>query len=616
LRLEAPPEAGELVPVGLCGEEGLSSPFSFEVSALSPQAKPDPNALLGRELTVFASNPAGKERAFRGIVSAFSLGPPVGRGMRAISLTLVPRLALLARRYDLCVFQNKTVPDLVAGIFDEANVGSIEKRLSTSYTRRDYCIQYGESTLEFIQRLLAEEGIFYYFACKDEKLNLVLADNASALCEHVDGDVAHSPNAPVGGALTAWGLDYDLHTGLWNVAGFDELAPSRRVGQDQRTTSSSNVSRGIVHYDYSGLPLRDGEDAARARRRIEAEEATFEIARGASLHANFAPGVIFTLTRAPEGGQERTKWLITSVRHEFRDARTASASGGTYYRNSFSAIPNTVPYRPQYRSRPPAAAPQTAVVVGPPGEEIYCDEFGRVKVQFHWDRRGKRDEHSSCWIRVAQNIAGNRWGGLFLPRVGQEVVVEFLQGDPDQPLVTGAVYNGDNRPPFSLPAEKTKSGFKSRATPGGDADSANILAFDDKRGAEEVLLRAERDARREVGHDDVVKVGNDQTITVAKDRKLRLDEGSETVTLAKGNRDVVLETGRQTLSARSIALTATQSITLSCGETKLELTPSGASIKAMSVTINGDMKAEISGGMTRVKGTSIATVEAGLVKIN
>jgi type VI secretion system secreted protein VgrG len=614
--MEAPPEAGELIPFALHGEESLSRPFSFIVDALSPHRAPDPGSLLGRELTLFATNPAGAERPFCGVVSAFSLAAPVGRGLRVVRLTLVPRLALLGRCYDQRIFQNTTVPDLVVGILKEAGISDIQQKLSETYPQRAYCVQYGESTLDFIERLLAQEGIFYFFHHGSGHASLVLADNASAFCDLQGSDVTFNINAPVGGAMAAWGVDYALHTGVWDIGGFDELAPSRRVAQEKRTVSSVNAMRSITHYDYTGLPLRDGEDVARARRCIEAEEATFKVARGTSLHAGFAPGSMFTLSRAPGGEQDKTKWLITSVSHEALDAASAPGGGETFYRNSFSAMPSSVPFRPRHKPRPHVPGLQTATVVGPPGEDVYCDEYGRIKLQFHWDRQGKRNEHSSCWVRVAQGIAGSRWGTLFTPRVGQEVVVEFLHGDPDRPFVTGTVYNGDNRPPWALPSEKMRSGFMSRTTPHGGAANANVLSFQDKQGAEEVLLRAERDSLREVVHDDAVKVGHDQTITIQNDRKLSVEGGSETVTIAKGDRDVVLAQGKQSVTARSIALTASQSITLTCGETKIELTPAGASIKAMSVAIKGEVKVEIDGAMTKVSGKATASLKGGLVEIN
>ncbi|MFC7399191.1 type VI secretion system Vgr family protein [Chelatococcus sp. GCM10030263] len=616
LRMEAPREAGELVPFALRGEEGLSRPFSFVIDALSPHAQPDPASLLGRDVSVFVTNPAGAERPFCGVVSAFSLAAPAGRGLRVVRLTLVPRLALLGRCYDQRIFQNTTVPDLVVGILKEAGISDIHQKLSENYSERAYCVQYGESTLEFIERLLAEEGIFYFFRHGSGQAGLTLADNASAFGDLPEGEVAFNVNAPVGGAMAAWGIDYALHTGVWDVGGFDELAPSRRVAQEKRTVSSVNAMRGIAHYDYTGLPLRNGDDAAWARRRIEAEEATFQIARGTGLHAGFAPGITFSLGRAPVGSQDKTKWLITSVSHEALDAAAAPDGGETFYRNSFSAMPSSVPFRPLCKARPNAPGLQTATVVGPRGEDVYCDEYGRIKLQFHWDRQGKRNEHSSGWVRVAQNAAGSRWGTVFLPRVGQEVVVEFLHGDPDRPLVTGTVYNGDNRPPWSLPAQKTRSGFMSRTTPNGGAANANILSFEDKQGAEEVLLRAERNSLREVVHDDVVKVGHDQTLTVQNDRKLSIEKGSETVTIAKGNREVVLQQGKQSVTARSITLTASQSITFTCGETRVELTPAGATIKAMSVAINGEVKVDIEGGMTTVRGKATAALKGGLVEIN
>ncbi|CAH1662016.1 type VI secretion system Vgr family protein [Chelatococcus asaccharovorans] len=609
MRIEGPSEQGFLSPYSLRCDEALSCPFDLRVGALSSREVLEPEVLLGKVITVFVANPAGQERIFSGVVRDFRLGDLAGRGQRHVALTVVPRLALLQRSHDNRVFQDITVIDVVKRILQRDHGHDIECLVSGKQRVRGYIVQYGETTREFVERILAEDGFFYYFRHERGRHVMVIGDDSASFPDHADGDIEFSANAPIGGGLTAWHAGFAAQLGRYTLGGFDELKPSATVRETATAHHRIEPTAAIESYHYSGLPLREGLAAEGASCGIEREECGFRGAHGESLYARLAPGVRCRLSRHPVSAERGGTWAVTAVSHEAAAGDALPEGGSAFYRNSFRAIPIDTRFRPPLRERPPMPGPQTATVVGEAGEEIVCDAYGRIKVQFHWDRDGKRDEHSSCWIRVMQPVAGNRWGAIFIPRVGQEVVVQFLEGNPDQPLVTGSVYNGDNHPPWALPAAKTQSGIVTRTTPGGQLSNANILRFDDKKGSEEVWIRAERDSRRETVHDETITVGHDQSICIDHDRSLTVNNGSDSVVIAKGNGSVSVREGNYTLDAA-------RSITLSCGESAIELSPSGIEIRAAAVTIRGTTNIDIDGELTNVNGTSFLVLKGGIVRIN
>ncbi|CAH1650723.1 VgrG protein [Hyphomicrobiales bacterium] len=609
MRLEGPLGEGCLKPYALRCEEGLSRPFDLRIEALSSRDVIEPGSLLGRVVTVFVANPRGRERVFSGVVRNFWLGNVIGRGQRLVALAIVPRFALLQHARDNRIFQDMTIIDVMKRILHQDNGHDIECASSIRRRPREYIVQYGETTFDFVERLLAEEGLFYYFRHERGRHVMVIGDDEASFMDHPDGDLQFSANAPVGGGLVAWRSGFVAHAGRYTLGGFDELKPAATVRETTTAHHAIEPMEAIEWYDYGGLPLRDGAAADAVRHGMEREEKKFQSACGESLHARLAPGTRCKLAAHPVGAECGRAWVVAEIRHEAVAGAASPDGGETFYRNSFSAVQADSRFRPPLREPRRMPGLQTATVVGQAGEDIVCDAHGRIKIQFHWDRNGKRDEHSSCWVRVMQSAAGNRWGSIFIPRVGQEVVVQFLEGDPDRPLVTGALYNGDNHPPWDLPGAKTQSGIASRTTPGGQITNANILRFEDKKGSEEVWLRAERDSRRETVRDEVVTIGRDQSISIDNDRKLTINKGNESVLISKGDKSVSVSEGKYTLKTA-------QSIVLSCGDSSIELSPSGVTIKAAAVTIQGKMKIDIDGAVTNVKGTSSVVISGGVVRIN
>ncbi|CAH1653502.1 MULTISPECIES: type VI secretion system tip protein TssI/VgrG [unclassified Chelatococcus] len=609
IRLEGPLGEGCLHPYAFRCEEGLSRPFDLLIEALSSQDVIEPDVVLGRVVTVFVANPLGQERVFSGVVRDFWLDGIIGRGQRLVKMAIVPRFALLQHARDNRIFQSMTVVDVVKRILHRDNGHDVECALSIRRSSREYIVQYGETTFDFVERLLAEEGLFYYFRHERGRHVMVIGDDETAFMDHPDGDLHFSANVPVGGGLSAWRSGFVVHAGRYTLGGFDELKPAATVRETATARHAIEPMGTIEWYDHRGLPLRDGEAAAAVRRGMEREEMKFQSACGDSLYARLAPGMRCKIAAHPVRAECGRSWVVAKVSHEAVAGAASPDGGETFYRNSFSALQSDSRFRPPVKEPRCMPGLQTATVVGQAGEDIVCDEHGRIKIQFHWDRDGKKDEHSSCWVRVMQPAAGNRWGSIFIPRVGQEVVVQFLEGNPDRPLVIGALYNGGNRPPWDLPAAKTQSGIVTRTTPGGQMTNANVLRFEDKKGSEEVWLRAERDSRRETVHDEVVTVGHNQSISIDNDRKLTVNNGNETVIIAKGNRSVSVSEGKY-------ALKAAESVVLSCGDSSIEMSPTGVTIKAGAVTIQGKMKVDIDGAVTNVKGTSSVVIDGGIVRIN
>ncbi len=667
LTLETPLGTDVLSATWLRGSEGISRLFEFKIDALSERTSIAPGDLLGKSVTASITHPGGKRRLVNGIVTSLVAGAPTRSGHRVFTLTVHPTLWVSKRTSDYKIFQDKTVTDIVEEILKADGV-KYEKKLNASYKPREYCVQFGETNLDFAERLMAEEGIFYYFKHAAGQHTMVLADHGMAYEDCAQATVTFRQDREESSdAVYAINFGLDLTDTKWTLQDYDFERPAATISANKTTSVQPSSSKSWEHFAYPGGTVQNDELTRFATAAVEAEEAEHEHVDGKSTCASLTPGHRFTLSEHPADESNRT-FVVTRVDHEVCDrthfTTRPGMEGKPFYRNSFSGIPSSrVARSPFVGTKPLAHGPQTAVVVGTSGEEIHTDKYGRIRVQFHWDRYGSKNEKSSCFVRVAQSLAGKNWGTVFIPRVGMEVVVQFLEGDPDRPLVTGAVYNADNMPPWTLPDDMTKSGLRSRSTKQGGVANANELVFEDKKGSEQILFHAEKDFLREVENDDTLDVGHDQTRTVKNDRTSTITEGNETFTIKKGNRTEKIETGNETLditkgnrkvtlgqgndqltlnqgnrsttlsqgndtlslslgnqstkaSAGTITLEAGQGITLKCGPSTVELTPSGITIKGVMVTVEGNAKATVKGPMVDVSGDGIVTVKGGIVKIN
>ena len=551
-------EAGHAFSVHrLRGLEEVSRPFAHDIELLSENDQIALEDVLGTTLDLELVVDDRKIRHIHGHVTRFAYAGTHGSFAR-YRARVEPWLVLLGRTRDQRIFQQMSVVDIVEQIFGQHS-GTYVSRLNAAYPARDYCVQYGETDLDFVERLLEEEGIFYFFEHAAGRHELVLIDDV-ATSTAADGyaEVPFFPEDSLARRdrdhLFDWESALAICPGATVMRSYDFAKPTADLEVRERDPRDHAAAEGEV---YAFPDRYQDTERGRTLARIRLEECQAEHARliGHGTAAGLAAGGRFKLTGYPRRDQNR-EYFITRVAHDLL-ADTLRSDRDTAddepYRCRIEVQPLDRPYRPARRhARPLVAGPETAVVTGPAGEEIHTDEHSRVKVQFHWDRQGAKDEHSSCWIRVSQAWAGPGFGAIVIPRIGQEVVVDFLHGDPDQPLITGRVYNGLAKPPYALPADKTQSGLKSNSSKGGGG--SNELRFEDMKGSEEVYLHAEKnetirvenDKAESIGHDETIDIGNDRTETVGHDE-----------TMSVGN-----NRSRQVAVDETVAVGANQTITI------------------------------------------------------
>ncbi|HEY0061210.1 MAG TPA: type VI secretion system tip protein TssI/VgrG [Telluria sp.] len=590
LQAEAPLDA--LFIARLSGSEMLNGLFLVEITCRTTDTALDLAAALGKHITV-GLGAASAVRLLDGMCARIRQRP-AENGYALYAIELRPWLWWLTLSSDNRIFQAKSVPDIVEAVFAAGGYQDYQLQLSGSYAAREYCVQYAETDFAFVSRLLEEEGIFYFFRHEAGHHMLVLADAPDAFPACPGGAPIAFVPAALGAreqqCIYAGELGQQAVSAGFRTADFAFVTPAAAL-----TASAQAGAGGPAHYDYPGGYSTKARGDAIAKTRAEGQVAGGRQLSGQSDSRAMVPGHTFELT-GHERADANAAWVVSELCHE----ATHEA-----YNNDFAALPASVAYRPaRVTSRPRMHGTQTAIVVGKQGEEIWTDEFGRIKVQFHWDRAGKNDENSSCWVRVAQAWAGKGWGAQFIPRIGQEVVVSFLEGDPDRPLVTGCVYNGANAPPYGMPAEQTRSGFKTSSSPGGAG--FNEVRFEDKKDAEELYLHAQKDMLTEVLHDAVRVVGNDDSCKIKQNQTLELEEGNRSVTLAKGNLSTVLTEGNESLSVKGTRALAVEGAETHDNKADFTHQVEGGYV----LTIKGDLTIDVQGEI-KFKGAAGILIEAG-----
>ncbi|MBK8509332.1 MAG: type VI secretion system tip protein VgrG [Candidatus Competibacteraceae bacterium] len=496
--------------------------------------------LLGTNLTVRMELPYQQgTRYFNGFVTRFSYEGTRGLRYGVYRAEIRPWFWFLTRTSDCRIFQHKTVPDIVKEIFREQGFTDFKDALTGSYREWDYCVQYRETDFNFISRLLEQEGAYYYSIHENGKNILVLADGIGSHEEFPKYETvpffppdAHDRRER--DALSEWLIGQSVQPGAYFLNDYDFTAPRKSL----RAILNQPKSHAQAHfelYDYPGEYTELGDGNSYSKIRLEEFLAQHELAHGRGNAAGLAVGYLFSLSNCPRDDQNR-KYLITSATHYLESDEYESFSSyglsGKPYQGEITALDAQQQFRsPRVTPKPVVQGPQTAIVVGPAGEEIYTDQYGRVKCQFHWDRYGRADENSSCWIQVAQGWAGKKWGMIYLPRIGHEVIVEFLEGDPDRPIITGRVYNGINMPPYDLPAKATVSTLKSNSSKGGAG--FNEFRFEDKKGEEQVFLHAERNEDIRVKNDAFEWIGSERHLIVKK-KQFEQVEGEKHLTVKSG----------------------------------------------------------------------------------
>ncbi len=518
--------------LGFNGTEAISNLFTYQLELASEQDGISPNDVVGKGLTWCVRQVDADPRYFHGLVNRYAAGPRGERGLFSYRAEVVPWLWFLTRTTDCRIFQDMTSLDIIKAVFDELGFSDYDVAdCKGPFAKREYCVQYRETAFNFVSRLMEQDGIFYYFKHEEGKHKLVMADAKSAYFDCAEAEVNYSRGSLAPNHVYSWEHRYEFRSGKWTRTDYNFITPSTSLLTSTPTVLEQPGLDKYELFDYPGDYYVKGDGDPVTKIRMEEDEAAYDIVHGASRNCTFTPGGVFEL-KNHEVPSEKGRYLITAVQHEASEASYGASGGGGDYSNQFRSIPAAVIFRPE-RVTPRAVVrgPQTAVVTGPGGEEIFVDKYGRVKVQFFWDRRGKKDDKSSCWIRVSENWAGKNWGLVAHPRMGQEVVVDFLEGDPDRPLITGRVYNAEQMPPYDVPANKTQTGIKTRSSKGGGTANFNEIRFEDLKGEEQLFIHAEKnqdievenDETHWVGHDRKKTIDNDETTLVKRDRTETVD---------------------------------------------------------------------------------------------
>src|SRR5216683_3182050 len=631
IAVATPLGADVLSLVGFTAEETISRLFNFQLDLIADnQADVLFENLLGQSITVElgwsgSEDPRSEKRFFNGICSRIIQGER-DQDFTSFRMEVVPRMWLLTRRAQSRIFQHLSVPEILKKVL----TGLDASFKLQGFQNRDYCVQYRETDFDFASRLMEEEGIYYYFEHDKDKHTLVLANTPAGHADLPDPNSVsyHTAGPSEGGfAVEKWEKTQELRSGkytLWDhsfemphkhLEATKTIMPSVPVGEVTHKLQVGNNGQleirdwpGGYAQRFDGISKGGGDQDSELQKifqdnqrttavRMEQEAALSLSIQGGGNCRNFVAGHKFKLT-TKDGTLEKQfqadgAYVLTRVQHTARMSGYRSGDTEFTYQNRFQCIPAALPYRPQRTTHKPVAqGTQTAVVVGPAGDEIFTDKYSRVKVQFHWDAEGKNNADSACWCRVGTPWAGKQWGMIHIPRIGQEVIIAFEEGDPDKPIIVGSVYNAEQMPPYALPANKTQSGIVTRSSLGGSADNFNEICFEDKKGEELLYIRAEKDQKiavendewhwvgkdrdKEIDHDETTQVhhdrtetvDNNETITIHGNRTETVDK-DETITIHQNRTETVDKDENITISGnRTENVAKDESITISGGRTE------------------------------------------------
>lgn len=611
--------------------------------------------IVGKSVTVDLQVGDGPKRYFNGIVARFAQGGTYQVGKEDLGLVryhaeVVPWLWLLTRTTNCRVWEQKSAVQILEDVLGDPKYDGHAYEFASvggTYDPIEYCVQYRETDFDFVSRLMEEEGLAYAFRHENGKHTTVIFDTSSGCPDcpgaetlQYSGSVSSTGNVKM---VEEWDVAQALLPGKYALNGYDFTSPSDDLLAPTESAISVGGNAKFEIYDAPSYYTASAQGGRYAKLRMEAEEAASHEVRGRSVCGGLTAGTHIKLDSHYCDDFNKKRYLLTRVEHAVTESvGHGGAAAEASYENTFTCLPERIPYRPlQKTRRPRIAGTQTAVVVGPAGEEIHCDKYGRVRIQFHWDRNGPGDGTAVCWARVMQSIAGKKWGSIYIPRIGQEVVVSFLEGDPDRPLVTGVVYNAEQMPPYTLPDNKTQSGIKTRSSKIGDPETFNEIRFEDKKDNELLFIQAEKDLEeivendrnRNVGHDESVTIGRDQTVQVQRNRSDRVDKDedrtvsenrtrtvgkNETVSVGEDqkltidrNRSVeiakddgldvganlavaveknygITVTKDYSLDAKRIAVEAKDEITLTTGKASIQMKKNGdITIKGKKITVKG-----------------------------
>ncbi|RZI46936.1 type VI secretion system tip protein TssI/VgrG [Candidatus Finniella inopinata] len=612
----------------LTGYEELSSPFEFELGFHSSSSTLDLASLLGTEVTVSFESytsllQAASPRHFCGIVGKVqqkkTISTEQGENITFYEASIYPKFWLLKFTKDYRIFPNKSAIDTILKVLKENGITEVENLVTTcGQTIRDYCVQYGESCFDFVCRLMEEEGIFYFFKHTEEGHIMVLTDDSSSSKPVEEEAISLNANQTDQAALNTilhFNLYHQVTTKDFQTVDYNYLTPLTAL-----QPKVSGVGKSGRVYEYPGRFEKLDQGETLADMRLQALEWSSQLCQGSSTAGAFSAGKKFELSDHPRADFNK-EYVLYKVVHTINQGHTPE-SKSVVYKNDFQAFPGEISFRPPSKTpKPRIFSNQTAIVTGPAGEEVFCDQYGRIKVQFHWDLYGKKNEESSCWIRVAQNWAGTNWGGLVTPRIGMEVVVTFIDGDPDRPLVIGCVYNADHMPPDYVTESPTKSTFKSNSSKKGGG--FNELRFEDEKGSEEIYMHAQKDWNNEIVHsrtEDIFK--GDDTLTIHKGNKseiqkgqgtthlLDITDGDDVIKITKGNYELTLENGNITINVTGkVDIISTDDISFKSAK-NINLTA------GMNIAMKSDMSIEQQAAMNIVMKSDMSIEQQAAMNID
>ena len=660
--------------------EHLSGLFQIEAELSSENVSIDFDKVVGNNATVRLQVGQKETRYFNACVSRFVQVANHG-GYAHYRATLVPWFWFLTRTADSRIFQNKKTAEIIEEVFKGHGFNDYKLSLTGSYQPREYCVQYRETDFNFVSRLMEQEGIYYFFQHENGKHTLVLADSTSAHKPFPGyADITFHElerGAAAREVITDWVMQKEVQPVGYSLNDFDFEKPKASLLSSAHVTRHHGAAM-FEMYDYPGEYVKPGDGERLARARLDELQSQFETLHGQASARGLAAGCTFKLKSHPHQKHNR-EYLVTSVslHADAGEFGSTASSAAEFFSCSFTAIEKAQQFRPlRVTPKPIIQGPQTAIVVGPKGEEIHTDKYGRVKVQFHWDRYNKADENSSCWVRVSSASAGKKWGAVSLPRIGQEVIVDFLEGDPDRPIITGRVYNAEAMPPYDLPGKATISTLKSNSSKGGAG--FNEIRFEDKKGEEQIFVHGEKNVDIRVKNDTYEWIGNDRHLVVTKNQVEHVENNrSETVdadhmekigkdrhlkVVGKEAKEVgdsqsltvkgdVIEvfkakhseqtTGDYYLKADNIVIEGMTNVTIKVGGSSIAIAADGIALKTdglvkieagstmelkaaatmdlkadAPLTIKSSATAEMKSSATTVKGDGMLTLKGGMVMIN
>ena len=612
------------------GSEELGRPFLYVLEMSSLTASSDIRSWLGASVTVAFQQTSTRKRYINGIMTRAVYSGLVAGAYR-YKVELRPWIWLLTRKQDCQIFQNQSAYDIITGVFSALNFSgsySDNRQNSAGSVVLEYCVQYDETSFDFVTRLMELWGLYYYFTHADGSHTLVISDDPNC----------HTTVTPSGSEIPftfqqtdyrqtddhiwEWQADLRLHSGAYTLTDYNFETPSTDL------TGKSNTADTVSHqynaYEIFSFPgPHDTATNGQTLATVRMQDLTFrgQVFRGVTNSRLLTTGCKFTLCDAADSSLN-IEYTIIQSSLSLKAAEGRADDEGELVdalRTTFFAIPGTVPFKlAQITPRPTIKGPQTAKIVGETGQEMTTDQYGRVKCKFFWDRSATQDENSSCWIRVSQLWAGLGWGAMAIPRIGQEVIVEFLEGNPDRPIITGRVYNATQTVPYALPANNTKTTIKSNSSQGGGG--SNEIRFDDNKGSEEVFFQAQKDYNKSVLNNETVTITQDSTTTVSKgNRSITVSTGNNSATVSQGNDSLTVSAGNHSISvsAGTSSIEAAQSITLKVGSNSITIDTTGVTISAAKISLQGQAEVQLqSGGTMSVQSSGPMTIAGATIAIN